>query len=136
MLIRDHVVVPPEVSAVFALGLRDQLRKLARDGFPVADLAWTALDEIERVAAAVREQQAVRAARERGDVATGVVASVVTPLSSAKVVPVTNEVSPREAAQLTGVSKAAITARCRRGTLPSRLDERGRRWISREALGA
>ena len=125
-------VLPGNVANAILPALRRAVDDARRVGAQIDPAILAELDAGE---------QAARLYRERQDVVDGVAGNVarreVRTLSLVKVAdvaPFRSEVGTAEAAEILGVSRQAVTARCRRGTLLYRLDERGRYRFRKENL--
>jgi len=119
------VLIGPDVAAVLAPLLRRGLEESTRrNGFRYPSAVWDALDALEASARA-----------HRSPVVSDVVTTTVDAAASGTMAGVqSGEVSVSRAAALIGRSRQAIDGRCRRGSLPYRRDEKGRRWIRLENL--
>ncbi len=107
--------------------MRAEVKELGTDVFAAED--WDFLAGMGALADGVRRRRTdrLRASRDNADLDAP-------PLSVGTVEPV-SEITVAEAAKREGCSKAAITARVRRGALAARRDERGRYLIRADAVG-
>lgn len=127
-MILAGVFVPREVAEELGSLRRVVLDQLRRDGLPVDTLsaaAWAVLDDFARLAIAARQDRAAH-------VVTDVVSDNGPHVVTAQDATVTY-VTVAEAAERAGVTRQAMDARIRRGTLRCKSDGR-RRLVALEDL--
>ncbi|MCU1490822.1 MAG: hypothetical protein JWM85_2227 [Acidimicrobiaceae bacterium] len=132
-IFRGHeldATLSPLTCAVFAPVLREWVNRRRLEGWRFQAAVWDDLEGIEQIAAAYHAARAAKQAQPRSGVVGPVVGATAKRLSPASV-GLVKEVTAAEAAKQLGISKAAVTKRCRGGSLAARRTDRGE-WLIRQ----